>query len=181
MTGPTLVDWIAAIGSIALLVVTGWYAYLTSRLARSAAASAQSAELVARLAQEALGLDYATLALRFRAELQTAGGLLGPRLENLDRVELRPLGATCTVVGIRVRRLAAMVGGTADWREDGFALEFVVPGPTAIDPGGSAQFVLAHDKAVLPRLRCDLAEIEVTCTVGGGRSPLFRTLTVGLN
>lgn len=181
MTGPTPVDWIAATGSIALLVVTGWYAYLTSRLARSAAASAQSAELVARLAQEALGLDYATLALRFHAEFQTTGGLLGTRLENLDRIELRSLGATCTVVSVRIRRLAARLGGIAEWREDGFALEFVVPGPTEIDPGGSAQFTLAHDKAVLPRLRCDLAEVEVACTLGRGRPSLIRTITLALN
>ncbi|GAA2890292.1 hypothetical protein [Microbacterium esteraromaticum] len=59
--------WISSISTIVLVLVTGWYAWLTRRLAKSAEASAASAERTAQIAAQALAASVAGVDVRFTA------------------------------------------------------------------------------------------------------------------
>lgn len=57
-------DWIALAANLILVGVTGWYAWLTKRLAQSGEASANSAKAAAEAASDAVEIQRASLAIQ---------------------------------------------------------------------------------------------------------------------
>lgn len=57
-------DWIALAANLILVGVTGWYAWLTKRLAQSGEASANSAKEAAEAASDAVKIQRASLAIQ---------------------------------------------------------------------------------------------------------------------
>jgi hypothetical protein len=104
--------WVSAATSIVLACITGWYAWLTRRLAKSSEASAASAERAARIAADALAASVAGLDVNFaiRPNFRSIGHGSGVAAG----VTLWCRGATVFVHRVHLESMSRLDGRHAD-------------------------------------------------------------------
>jgi hypothetical protein len=99
--------------SVALAFITGWYALLTKRLAKSSSESAQSARIAAEASRAGASAAEASVNVRFSAGpvyLIRAGGGHDGAETVLSAVTLTCTGATVHVHGVTMRQVGEATG-----------------------------------------------------------------------